>query len=247
MAMIGAGAANTAVLDFLLALGLNPKNVFMVDTKGILNPDRKELEKEDPVKWKFALTTNGENRRGGIPEAMKGADVCIALSRSGPGVIKKEWVASMGDNAIMFPCANPNPEIWPWEAKEAGARIVATGRSDFPNQVNNSLGFPGIFRGTLDVKGKTITDEMCIAAALELAKVAEDKGLKDEYIIPDMEEWEVFPREAVAVGMKAMEQGVSRVKISRKELTDRAYSIIKRARDETQLMMKSGLIKPMPD
>jgi len=247
ISMIGAGASNTAVLDFLLALGLNPKNVFMVDTKGILNPDRKELQKEDQVKWKFALMTNGEGRRGGIPEAMKGVDVCIALSRSGPGVIKKEWVASMADNAIMFPCANPNPEIWPWEAKEAGARIVATGRSDFPNQVNNSLGFPGIFRGTLDVKGRTITDEMCIAATLELAKVAEDKGLKEEYIIPDMEEWEVFPREAVAVGMKAMEQGVSRIKISREELSDRAYSIIKRARDETQLMMKHGIIKPMPE
>ena len=247
VSMIGAGASNTAVLEFLLASGLNPKNVFMVDTKGILNLDRKELQKEDPVKWRIATRTNGEDRRGGIPEAMKGTDVCIALSRSGPGVIKKEWISAMADDAIIFPCANPNPEIWPWEAKEAGARIVATGRSDFPNQVNNSLGFPGIFRGTLDVRGKTITDEMCIAAALELAKVAEDNGLKDDYIIPDMEEWEVFPREAVAVGMKAMEQGVSRVKISRKELEDRAYSIIKKARDETQLMMKQGFIKPIPE
>ena len=247
VSMIGAGASNTAVLEFLLASGLNPKNVFMADTKGILNPDRTELQKEDPVKWKIATRTNGEDRRGGIPEAMKGTDVCIALSRSGPGVIKKEWISAMADDAIIFPCANPNPEIWPWEAKEAGARIVATGRSDFPNQVNNSLGFPGIFRGTLDVRGKTITDEMCIAAALELAKVAEDNGLKDDYIIPDMEEWEVFPREAVAVGMKAMEQGVSRVKISRKELEDRAYSIIKKARDETQLMMKQGFIKPIPE
>jgi malate dehydrogenase (oxaloacetate-decarboxylating) len=247
VAMIGAGAANTAVLNFLVSAGLKPKNVFMVDTKGILNPDRKELEKEDPVKWKIATTTNSEGRRGGIQEAMKGVDVCIALSKSGPGVIKKEWITAMANNAIVFPCANPNPEIWPWEAKEAGAKIVATGRSDFPNQVNNSLGFPGIFRGTLDVKGKTITDEMCIAAAMELAKIAEDKGLNEDYIIPDMEQWEVFPREAVAVGMKAMEQGVSRVKISKKELTDRAYSIIKRARDETQLMMKNGMIKPMPE
>jgi malate dehydrogenase (oxaloacetate-decarboxylating) len=247
VAMIGAGASNTAVLDFLLASGLNPKHVFMVDTKGILNPDRKELEKEDPVKWKIATTTNGEGRRGGIPEAMKGVDVCIALSRSGPGVLKKEWIQAMATDAVVFPCANPNPEIWPWEAKEAGAKVVATGRSDFPNQVNNSLGFPAIFRGTLDVKGKTITNEMCIAAALELAKVAEDKGLKEDYIIPNMEEWEVFPREAVAVGMKAMEQGVSRIKMSRDELSDRAFTIIKRARDLTQNMMKTGFIKPIPE
>jgi malate dehydrogenase (oxaloacetate-decarboxylating) len=178
---------------------------------------------------------------------MKGVDVCIALSRSGPGVLKKEWIQAMANVAVVFPCANPNPEIWPWEAKEAGAKVVATGRSDFPNQVNNSLGFPAIFRGTLDVKGKTITNEMCIAAALELAKVAEDKGLKEDYIIPDMEEWEVFPREAVAVGMKAMEQGVSRIKMSRDELSNRAYTIIKRARDLTQNMMKTGFIKPIPE
>jgi malate dehydrogenase (oxaloacetate-decarboxylating) len=247
VAMIGAGASNTAVLDFLLVAGLKARNVIMVDTKGILSQDRKELQKEDPVKWKIAITTNGESRYGGIPEAMKGVDVCIALSRSGPGVIKKEWIKAMADSAVVFSCANPNPEIWPWDAKDAGARIVATGRSDFPNQVNNSLGFPGIFRGTLDVRGKTITNEMCIAAAMELAKVAEGRGLKEEYIIPDMEDWEVFPREAVAVGMKAMEQGVSRIKISKKELTDRAYTIIKRARDETQLMMKNGFIKPIPE
>lgn len=247
VAMIGAGAANSAVLEFLLAAGGNPRNVFMVDTKGILNTERKELENEDPVKWKIAVTTNAEGRLGGIPEALRGVDVCIALSRSGPGTIKKEWIEAMADDAIVFTCANPNPEIWPWEAKEAGARIVATARSDFPNQVNNSLGFPGIFRGTLDVRGKTITNEMCIAGAMELAKIAEDKGLKEDYIIPGMEEWEVFPREAVAVGMKAIETGVSRIKISREELANRAYSIIRRAREETELMMKNGFIKPLPE
>jgi len=178
---------------------------------------------------------------------MKGVDVCIALSRSGPNVLKKEWISDMADDAIVFACANPNPEIWPWEAKEAGASIVATGRSDFPNQVNNSLGFSGHLQRTLDVRGRTITNEMCMAAALELAKIAEDSGLKEDYIIPNMEDWEIFPREAVAVGMKAMEEGVSRVKISREELTERAYSIIKRAREETQLMMKNGFIRPVPE
>lgn len=247
MAMIGAGAANTAVLEFLISMGLNAKNVFMVDTKGILNPERTELKEEDTVKWKIATMTNGENRRGGIAEAMKGTDACISLARSGPGVIKKEWVKAMAGDAIVFSCGAPIPEIWPWEAHEAGARITATNRSDFPNQVNNSLGFPGIFRGTLDVRSRTITNEMCMAAAYELAKVAEDKGLREDYILPDMGEWEVFPKEAMAVGMKAMDQGVSRVKMSRNELRDRVYSIIERARNQTQLMMKNGIIKPMPE
>ncbi|MFZ0389292.1 MAG: malic enzyme-like NAD(P)-binding protein, partial [Calditrichia bacterium] len=126
------------------------------------------------------------------------------------------------------------------------ARIVATGRSDFPNQVNNSLGFPGIFRGTLDVMARTITDEMCIAAARELAKTAEDRGLDEEYLIPTMEDWEVFPREAVAVGMMAIEQGVARLKMSREELYQTAETIIKRSREETQMFMEKGFIAPPP-
>jgi malate dehydrogenase (oxaloacetate-decarboxylating) len=161
-------------------------------------------------------------------------------------VIKKEWVKGMADDAIVFATANPIPEIWPWEAKEAGARIVATGRSDFPNQVNNSLGFPGIFRGALDVRAKTITDEMCIAAALEIAKTAEDKGLTEEYIVPTMDDWEVFPREAVAVGMKAIQTGVARVKLSRDELWDRAERTIRRARNETKLLMDQNYIRAPP-
>jgi len=119
-------------------------------------------------------------------------------------------------------------------------------KSDFPNQINNSLGFPGIFRGTLDVMARTITDEMCIAAAQELAKTAEDKGLREDYIVPDMEEWEVFPREAVAVGMKAIEQGVARIKMSYDELYQTAERIIKKAREETQLFMEEGYIAPPP-
>jgi len=119
---------------------------------------------------------------------------------------------------------------------------VATGRSDFPNQVNNSLGFPGIFRGTLDVRAKTITDEMCIAAANELAKVAEDHGINEEYIIPNMDQWEVFPREAVAVGRKAIEQGVARKDIPSDELYKMAENTIRKAREEVQLLMKEGFI-----
>jgi malate dehydrogenase (oxaloacetate-decarboxylating) len=150
----------------------------------------------------------------------------------------------MADDAIVFACANPIPEIWPWDAKEAGARIVATGRSDFENQVNNSLGFPGIFRGTLDVRAVTITDEMCIAAAEEIAKVQEDKGLREDQIIPTMDDWEIYPREAAAVGTKAIEQGLARIKLSYDEIFEQAQSIIKRTRDITQCLMKEGFIPP---
>ena len=166
----------------------------------------------------------------------------VCVSTPGPGTIKPEWIKTMAKDAIVFAEANPIPEIWPWEAKEAGARIVATGRSDFPNQVNNSLGFPGIFRGALDVRAKTITDEMCIAAARELAKVAEDKGIHEEYIIPNMDEWEVFPREAVAVGSKAIEQGVARFNFPADVRFKMAEDIIRASREDVQKKMREGII-----
>ncbi|PCN50824.1 malate dehydrogenase [Candidatus Geothermarchaeota archaeon ex4572_27] len=249
IALIGAGAANIKVADVLVLAGAKPGNLILVDSKGILTPDRAEkIRKEEGDRWKaaWAEKSNAEGRTGGIPEAMKGADVVIGMSRPGPGVIKKEWVAQMADNAIVFACANPIPEIWPWEAKEAGARIVATGRSDFPNQVNNSLGFPAIFRGVLDVRAKTITDEMCVAAAKALAEYAEEKGIHEEYIIPTMEEWEVYPREAVACALHAIKQGVARIRPSKQELWERAVSIIKQARESLEVLMKAGLIKPPP-
>ncbi len=249
IAMIGAGAANIKIADVLELAGAKPGNIIMVDSKGILTKDRVNeiLEKEkNPWKAKWAEKSNAEGRTGGIPEAMKGADVVIAMSKPGPGVIKKEWVAQMADNAIVFACANPIPEIWPWEAKEAGARIVATGRGDFPNQVNNSLGFPGIFRGVLDVRAKTVTDEMCVAAANALAEFAEEKGLREDYIIPTMEDWEVYPREAVACALQSIKQGVARIKPSKQELWERAVRIISEARKSVELLMKEGIIKPPP-
>lgn len=245
IAMVGAGAANVAVLRVMLAAGVDPAKVVMVDVDGILHKDRTDFEEDDP-RYRFCRITNQENRRGGIPEALKGMDAVIALSKPGPGTIKKEWIADMAKDAIVFACANPIPEIWPWEAKEAGARIVATGRSDFPNQVNNSLGFPGIFRGTLDVKADTITDEMCIAAAQELAQTAVDKGLNEDYVIPTMDDWEVYPREAVAVALKAIEQGVARIKASRQELMEHVETMIKRAREHTHILMDSGMIADPP-
>ncbi len=242
ISLIGAGASNVAIHRIICSAGVEPLNTILVDSKGTLDKSRDDL-KDDKTKWDLVLKTNADKIRGGIREAMKGTDVCIALSKPGPDVIKPEWIKSMAKDAIVFACANPVPEIWPWEAKEAGARIVATGRSDFPNQVNNSLGFPGIFRGALDVEARTITDEMVIAASTELAKCAEDKGIDEGYIVPTMDEWEVFPREATAVGMKAIEQGVARLKMTRKKLFETSSGIIKRAREETQCLMREGFIK----
>jgi malate dehydrogenase (oxaloacetate-decarboxylating) len=216
-----------------------------VDSKGILHRDRSDreiLQSKFKEKWDICLKTNKNQVKGDVPDAMRGADVLLSAAKQGPGTIRKDWVRSMAKNAIVFAMANPVPEIWPWEAKEAGARIVATGRSDFPNQVNNSLGFPGIFRGALDIRAKTITDEMCIAAARELAQVAEDRGLSEDYIVPNMDEWEVFPREAVAVGSKGIEEGVARRTAPAEERFKIAESIIKQAREQVQMLMKEKFI-----
>lgn len=242
--MIGIGAANVCIVRMLIKAGADPKKIIVVDSKGILNRNRDDIQPQFKEKIELAQTTNGGDREGGVDEALKGQDVLIALSKPGPDVIQKDWVASMADNAIVFVCANPVPEMWPWDAKEAGARIVATGRSDFPNQVNNSVGFPAIFRGTLDVMARTITDEMCIAAAYELARCAEDRGIHEDYLLPSMDEWEVFPREAVAVAKMAIKQGVARLKIDEKELYNMAVSKIRRAQDQVSLLMEKGIIAP---
>jgi len=250
IAMVGVGAANVATYRLLKASGVDLGGIVACDSKGTLHPGRGDIEErqeEFADKWRICNETNAERIVGGIAEAMRGADVMVAFSRPGPGTIKPEWVMDMAQDAMVFPCANPIPEIWPWEAKEAGARIVGTGRSDFPNQLNNSLGFPGIFRGTLDVRAKTITDEMALAAAHELAKCAEERGIDEENIAPGMDEWEVFPREAVATAMKAQEQGIARLSKTREQLYEEASAIIRQAREATQLLMREGLIAPAPE
>jgi malate dehydrogenase (oxaloacetate-decarboxylating) len=245
--LMGSGAANTRTAYVLMKWGIKPGNIIMADTKGVVHPDRKDItQTEDPWKYDLAQKTNAEGRTGDTSEAFKGVDAVVAASKPGPDTIRKEWIKTMADNAVLFACANPIPEIWPWEAEAAGARIVATGRSDFPNQVNNSLGFPAIFRGVLDVKAKTVTDDMCIAAAQELAKFAEERGMHEKDILPRMDEWEVFPREAVACALKSIEQGVARIKPTRQELHERASAIIQNARKSTELLMQQGLIKQAP-
>ncbi len=245
--MVGAGAANIAIARVIAAAGVTKKNIIMCDSKGTLHPGRTDIDPNvDPTKWDMCINSNADGLAGSLKDALKGADACLAASRPGPGTIKPDELRGMASKSIVFATANPVPEIWPWEAMEAGAYVMATGRSDFPNQVNNSLGFPGIFRGTLDVRATTITDEMCIAAALELAKTASDKGLTRDYIVPAMSEWEVFPREAVAVGLKAIEQGIARIKPTRQELMETAERMIRRSRRMTAHLMRSGFIKNPP-
>jgi malate dehydrogenase (oxaloacetate-decarboxylating) len=245
IAFVGVGSSNVACARLIYAAGANPALCRMVDSKGILHKNRKDLEqrKADYVdKWRFCQITNEEGRQGGIPESLEGADVVIALSKPGPGTLQTDWIRKMSKDAIVFACANPVPEIWPWEAKQGGAVVVATGRSDFPNQVNNSLGFPGIFRGTLDVRATTITDSMCFAAADALADMAVEQGLSPEHILPTMDDWQVFPREAAAVAVKAVEEGIARNPLTYEEELKNAEEIIRRSRDLTVMMMDEGFI-----
>lgn len=248
--VIGSGAANIAFVRILIRAGVSAGNIIMVDSKGILHSGREDLEADkatNPYKWQYAVETNGEGRVGGMAEAIAGSDVLIAASRPGPDTIKKAWLTKMNPDAIAFLMANPTPEIWPWEALEAGVRVVGTGRSDFPNQINNSIGFPGIFRGTLDVFATTITDEMAIAAAYAIAKTAEDKGLSEDYIVPTMMETDVFVNEAVAVGLKAIEQGIAQRILTADELRAEAESRILHAQAETKTLMGAGIIAPAPE
>ena len=247
--VIGTGSANIAFVRILLSAGVPAGNLILVDSKGILHSDREDLERnrgQNPYKWKYALETNAEGRTGDMARAIDGADVLIAASKPGPGTIKKEWLRAMNKDAIAFVMANPVPEIWPWEAKEAGVRIVATGRSDFSNQVNNSIGFPGIFRGTLDVRARTISDEMAIAASHAIAETAQKKGIHDEYIVPTMMETDVFVNEAVAVGLKAIEQGIARRSLTADQLRREAEEKIHHAQQETKILMNAGHIAPPP-
>jgi malate dehydrogenase (oxaloacetate-decarboxylating) len=248
IAMVGMGAANMAVYRLLLAAGIDPERVVACDRSGTLHRGRADLERrrdEYPDKWEVCTSTNPGRRTGGIAGALRGADVCIAFSRPGPDTIRGEWVAGMADDAIVFACANPDPEIWPWDAVEAGARVVGTGRSDLPNQVNNSLGFPGIFRGVLDVRARSITDEMALAAADVLASFARGRGL-DRGLLPTMAEWEVVPEIAVATAMTAQRQGLAALSRPADELLESARHTIGEARRATETLMAEHLIPPRP-
>ena len=200
----GAGSAGIAITKFLLAYGF--KNVTMCDINGIIS---KKSEKINPVQREMAEVTNLEGKMGTLADALVGADIFVGVSA--PNIVTKEMVASMNEKAIMFAMANPTPEIMPDLAKEAGAAVVGTGRSDFPNQINNVLAFPGIFRGTFDVRAKDINDEMKIAAAEAIAGLISDEELCEEYIIPKAFDKRVGPAVAAAVAQAAKDTGVARI------------------------------------
>ncbi|QOV19108.1 NAD-dependent malic enzyme [Blautia liquoris] len=200
----GAGAAGIAIIKLLVSLGL--KEVIMCDRKGAIYDGREGLNKE---KQEMARISNLEKKKGTLGEMLKGADVFIGVSA--PGTVTEEMVKSMAPDPILFPMANPVPEIMPDLAKEAGAAVIGTGRSDFPNQINNVLAFPGIFRGALDVRASDINDEMKVAAAYAIAGLVDEKELNADYIIPNPFNKKVAPAVAEAVAKAARDTGVARI------------------------------------
>jgi malate dehydrogenase (oxaloacetate-decarboxylating) len=245
--LFGAGASNTTIASILMQEGLDPGNLVIFDSRGGLHSARKDLATniDEEKKWVLAKTTN-PHKYNTMEEAMPGADVLISLSRPGPRTIKPEWIGLMAPKAIVFACANPVPEIYPHEAKAAGAFIVATGRGDFPNQINNSLGFPGILKGALLVRASKITDTMAIRAAHSLASFAEKRGIEPENIIPRMDAAGVFAREAAEVAAQACEEGVSRLSLPQDEVYRRAKSDMDAARAACQRMMEDGSLAAPP-
>lgn len=245
--LLGAGASNTTIARLILADGGDPDKMCLFDSKGSLHLGRSDIQK-DPKnyrKWELCQTTNPK-RYTDEAAALAGADVLIALSTPGPDTVQPEWVMAMAPKSIVFACANPVPEIWPHAAKAAGAYIVATGRGDFPNQVNNSLCFPGLLKGALLVRAKKITDGMAIRCAHSIAGFAEKRGINTEDIIAKMNETDVFAIEAADVAMQAVKEGVARTPMTWDQVHDRAMADILEARKTTEDLMKLGHIKTPP-
>ncbi len=245
--LFGAGAANSSIARFLLKLGANGANMIMFDSEGALTKKRADLKNNPDFyrQWDLCLKTNsaGINTH---EEAFKNADVLIALSKPGPGTVKAEWVKLMAKKAIVFACANPVPEISPEEALSAGAFIAASGRGDFPNQVNNSLCFPGILKGVLLCGAKAITDEMALCAAKAIAACAEKNGLRIDRILPDMYDNEVYPMQVKAVVKQAIKEGLNRFDITPEQAYKQAKIDIKSARRMSDKLYKDGYIKKIP-
>lgn len=248
--LFGAGAANVAAERLMVKAGADPKDLVVLDSKGILHPEREDIDQlmlKNKWKYEIAIRTNGDRLTGGLKDALKGADALVSAAGVGPGLIKPEEISVMNRRGIAFFLANPVPEMLPSAALAAGAEVVATGRSDYPNQVNNSLMFPAIFRGALDVRAKTITDSMVIDAAMELAGFAREKGISRNYILPTMVQWEVFPRVAARVGQAAIREGVARKKLSAKESLNTAMETIEHSRKVMKALRRNGIILDPPE
>jgi malate dehydrogenase (oxaloacetate-decarboxylating) len=247
MVFLGAGASNTTIARIIIAAGGNPDRMVVFDSKGGLHTGRGDIEADSRFyrKWELCRQTNPDHVDD-FDTAMTDADVLIAASRPGPGVVKPQSVSLMAPKSVVFACANPVPEIYPYEAKAAGATIVATGRGDFPNQVNNSVGFPGILKGALLVRARGISDEMAIAAATSLAGFAERRGIDPENIIARMDEPDVFPTEAADVAMQAVKEGLARTEITHDEAFAQAEADITSARETVDTLVNEGLIAQPP-
>ncbi len=245
--LLGAGASNTTIARLILADGGDPARMVLFDSRGSLHAGRSDIESDPRYyrKWELCRATNPA-RYATEAEALKGADVLIALSKPGPDTVRREWIRSMAPGAIVFACANPVPEIWPYAAKEEGAFIVATGRGDFPNQVNNSICFPGLLKGALLVRSKKITDAMAIRCAHSIAGFAESRGIGPDDIIARMDEEEVFAVEAADVAEEAVKEGVARNKLPRQEVYERARSDIAASRALVEDMQRLGYIAEPP-
>ncbi len=245
--LLGAGASNTTIARLILADGGDPAKLVLFDSKGSLHAGRKDIEEDRRYyrKWELCVATNPQ-RYASEAEALKGADVLIALSKPGPNTVKREWVRAMAPKSIVFACANPVPEIWPYAAKEEGAYIVATGRGDFPNQVNNSVCFPGILKGALLVRARKITDGMAITCAHSIADFAESRGISTDNIIATMAETDVYAREAADVAVQAVKEGVARRNITWQEAYDSAKADIAASRAMFDTMQAQGHIGVPP-
>jgi malate dehydrogenase (oxaloacetate-decarboxylating) len=246
--LYGAGASNTSIARLMISDGANPNRIIMFDSRSTLHKNNTRY-KEDPLfyrQWELCRTTNPDCVTT-PEEAFKDADVLVALSKPGPDTIKPEWIKLMAEKAIVFVCANPVPEIYPYQAKEAGAYIVATGRGDFPNQVNNSVCFPSILKGTLLVSARKITDGMAICAAHSIAEFAENRGIHIENIMPNMLEWELFPKVAADVAMQAIKEGVALKNLTRQEVYEAAKNDIQEVQKLTKLLQDKGYIKPIEE
>lgn len=243
----GAGASNATIARLVLQAGADPEKMILFDSKGGLHKDRSDIEKDPRFyrKWDLCQKTNPK-KINDVEKALQGADVLISLSKPGPDVIKPQWIKGMGTKPIVFACANPVPEIYPYAAKEAGAYIVATGRGDFPNQVNNSLGFPGILKGALLVRARKITDQMAVKAAYSMANYAEKNGIHPDYIMPKMDETEMFAHEAADVATEAIKNGVARTELSWDNVFKKTMDDIKQTRDTIDMMMQHNFIQ-QPD
>lgn len=215
----GAGAAGTATAMLLLDEGV--RDIIVTDTAGIIYKGREGM---NPYKKELAELTNKNGMSGTLADAMKGADVFIGLSVG--GIVSEEMVRSMADDSIVFPLANPTPEIMPEKAKRAGARIIGTGRSDCPNQINNSLGFPGIFRGALDTRSRDINEEMKLATANALASLVPEPD--ENMILPSIFNLEVAPEIARAVAKAAIESGVARLRIDPEEVAKHTRELVRK-------------------